>query len=917
MSVTDAHRPLPAPRALLACLALLFACQANPELQIAPGKFIALQQDGETWWLTDAAGQRFVSLGINHIEPVLLAAEKHRAGWARRYGADLFGPDGHPDPRSAAARKWLADSIRRVRGWGFNTLGVHNPIPQQQMPYVAQFRPYVIDGWQGIAREYPDVFAPGTRARVTERARAFCAAHKDDPYVLGVSFNDMPIWRTPPRSRHHEWVETILALPASAPGKGRWIQHLQESGLKAAEAARLFNVPGETWGQLAAATRWSAAGDRAAKLGHTFLQQIARTWYPLMATAVRACDPHHLILGDKFEGQADLPGWLDPIIAGALDVVYFLWYDWAAEQLPRLRQLHRRTKLPILMGDSSFSVPTADVPRPKGVRLNSQENVGRAYAGYLRQILAEPYVIGWHFCGYMEGSLDLARYHLYYSYQNGLVNAAGVPYPGTVARVTAANARAQRWHSGTWAWLRKLSPARARAPRPPDAAGRPVALPPALRGARAWAAAVPPAAEGKAACAVEHQVEGMVVRVGERVLVINASQGGGDQVPRKPISFIKTDAGAIAVGAGLTADQARRSKALFGRLVPGLPLRYIVYTHDHGTDVLGAAALRDPGTKIVAHENLPLAFDRIRGQDRHHARLDAIQFNLPGEGQGKPPYLYPDLTFADHLPLTLGRTTLHLFHAEGETDDYAVAYLPEEGAVWVGDLAYDSVPMVASPMKPVRDELKWRRALERIKALRPRVLINSARLPVCGQERVARLLDRQIAFLAFLHEAVNRQLNARRTVEEAVQAIRLPQELADLPETYGTLAYAVRGLYHRYQGWFDRNGTHLEPAPRQELTRDFVEAMGGPQRVLARAAALIAERRYAVALEYLDLLIDGHGHKDALRLKGEALRSLAHRTHGMTQSMYLRLSRVALDQAAALPGAAPASQPSGEVVGSD
>jgi len=186
--------------------------------------------------------------------------------------------------------------------------------------------------------------------------------------------------------------------------------------------------------------------------------------------------------------------------------------------------------------------------------------------------------------------------------------------------------------------------------------------------------------------------------------------------------------------------------------------------------------------------------------------------------------------------------------------------------------------------------------------LKPEVLIQSVQQPFCDQPTITRKLDVVIEYLDFLYESIAREMNAGSSLEETLINIQLPEHMRVNPllrENYGSLQFNIRGLYHRYSGWFDQNGTHLNPAPAKERAEHFIKDMGGEDTVLQRVQELEQQSNYKLALEYLDLLIAAGSHlKNAYEAKGSILRKMSiDSPHKMTANMYRRLSTMELEKA--------------------
>jgi alkyl sulfatase BDS1-like metallo-beta-lactamase superfamily hydrolase len=118
------------------------------------------------------------------------------------------------------------------------------------------------------------------------------------------------------------------------------------------------------------------------------------------------------------------------------------------------------------------------------------------------------------------------------------------------------------------------------------------------------------------------------------------------------------------------------------------------------------------------------------------------------------------------------------------------------------------------------------------------------------------------------------------TVDEAAAEIRLPPDLAALDyldETYGRVAWSVRGIYHGYQGWYDGYGTNLNPLPPFYSARELVNLAGGADLVLKRAIELQRKGEHQLVTQLCDAVLAANpADRMAHRIKAASLRVLAY-----------------------------------------
>ncbi len=123
------------------------------------------------------------------------------------------------------------------------------------------------------------------------------------------------------------------------------------------------------------------------------------------------------------------------------------------------------------------------------------------------------------------------------------------------------------------------------------------------------------------------------------------------------LAFITTSGGVVASDAGTTPD---RVQAALGHLDPPADgaISHLILTHAHWDHIGGAAALRGPGTRVIAQAGFPAGLDRQQG-DRPRFRY------FTGAAGSLLPAVVPDQLISQPTPLTVGGTELVLYPAPG------------------------------------------------------------------------------------------------------------------------------------------------------------------------------------------------------------------------------------------------------------
>jgi glyoxylase-like metal-dependent hydrolase (beta-lactamase superfamily II) len=155
---------------------------------------------------------------------------------------------------------------------------------------------------------------------------------------------------------------------------------------------------------------------------------------------------------------------------------------------------------------------------------------------------------------------------------------------------------------------------------------------------------------------------------------------------------------------------------------PGVPVRYVVYSHSHWDHAEGGAVFADTAT-FIAHQQMLVNMDgrypHMPGDmiDRNeNGMFEPEEFSIPanaspgvcggafmrnkdvdGDGHLTPAEYFaevypPDLVYSDRMSLRLGGRRVELIHpGRNHADDMTVIYFPEERVVFAADFLADAL----------------------------------------------------------------------------------------------------------------------------------------------------------------------------------------------------------------------------------
>ena len=364
---------------VLGLSAVADASAASRTTQASPAGFFTLDQRNERWWLVTPEGKPFFSLGLNHIDPASLRYPENIHIWREKYGSSTF--------------RWIQESVApNLKRWGFNTVGWVQEVTVRKWRHS---RPFTNDEyralglpfchllpfmeshqWEQHTRHF-DFRGSQWKEWVDYVARSHCAELSEERNLIGYFYSDCPTWV-------HERPDNAWRGPIFDPER-----LMTESGRKE-------------------------------------LTQLASAYYRTTHDAIRRHDPHHLILGDRYEANAAIAM---EVVEAASPFVDVLSFQDFRDPVAHLDEWHNKTGKPVLLGDGAG----LRRPAPPG---GFTPNDGKWYADVLAALFDNPGCVGLHLCGAYQRNKARRR---------GLLDELERPDQEHIELMRAANEQVGRW----------------------------------------------------------------------------------------------------------------------------------------------------------------------------------------------------------------------------------------------------------------------------------------------------------------------------------------------------------------------------------------------------------------------------------------------------------------------------------------
>lgn len=343
-------------------------------------------------------------------------------------------------------------------------------------------------------------------------------------------------------------------------------------------------------------------------------------------------------------------------------------------------------------------------------------------------------------------------------------------------------------------------------------------------------------------------------------------------------AFVRTDTGVVAIDAGTAPHRVRAALADAG--IDAGDISHVILTHAHFDHAGGISAITRPATTVIAQAGFPAELQRQHG--------NAFPFRyFTGEGagfggshaDGRPAEIAVDQLIAERTVVSIGGTEFVLYPtAGGETADALMVYLPASGVLFTGDVM---MPYLGAPFFAEGSPEGLLDTLALITEIGPRQLVHG-HVPLTElftAETVPGLLR---ALTELRDESVTR-IHREQTLTEVLDVNLLPDSLRENPVSVGPYLvireHFVQRLYQQHAGYWQPDGSGLEPVSAAERAAALDLLAGGkPERFADAARALLEQRDAALALEIANAGLTRHPQNaDLALLRLDALYRLMER----------------------------------------
>jgi hypothetical protein len=408
--------------------------------------FFRTEKICDRWWIITPEGHPGWSTGVNTVNP---NGDTDAITGERLYGEAV-------DEIYDSDEAWAEATATRLKSWGFNTTGAWSS-HELTLPWIAATPILYIAGYDWLDGTRSDWFDPAWPTSVEAEA-AELAAYADEANILGWFLDNEISWGPDWRGMD-TLLQAYLEMDTEAPGKAVAVDFLIEQlGDVAAVNDAIGGDFADRDAMLAATGAWDAldqdSSDTERALTSAFLTLAAEHYFGTVATAIRAQDPNHLLMGNRevsvltrlevYEAAAlhmDIISinnyrFVEGVADGAVDL------SGAVDPADGFAALSEQVDMPILISEFGFRADDSGLPNtwpPIYPTYDTQTERADAFEAYAHEHQASPMVVGYHWFEWVDQPQG-GRAMDGEDNNWGVVNEADEVYTELTERMAAVNA---------------------------------------------------------------------------------------------------------------------------------------------------------------------------------------------------------------------------------------------------------------------------------------------------------------------------------------------------------------------------------------------------------------------------------------------------------------------------------------------
>ena len=455
-SAVDMHHGNPCPRKVVPSAVPPYRSDSfvSEVKEPATGFFRVVRRRDGRWWAIDPLGRGMVPMGVDHV--------RYKGHWSQRTGRSVHY---EANKRKFPSKDdWEADTLRRLKSWGFNMLGagcdealrrrglVHTVflgMGDSMCRDLGDDALWICPNEGRPCSAFPNVFDPLFPEHCDYVARRNCAPARDDPWLFGYFIDNELAWW----GRGGRGTGLFDAVMAKSE------KHSAKKALRAFLAER--GVTGEP-----------SEGDKIA-----FLRLAADRYFRFASAAIRRHDPNHLVLGARFAGLGGAHDTVWEVAGKYCDLVTFNIYPWADIErnvvfvdrgkksrrvVDAFAERHSIAKRPMLITEWSFPALDSGLPCTAGAgqRFRTQRERTEATELFAKTMLATPSILGYDYFMWVDEPAEGISDAFPEDSNYGLVDLNGDAYPEITSMFADIQRNAGRWRRSSPPAERESAPSR-------------------------------------------------------------------------------------------------------------------------------------------------------------------------------------------------------------------------------------------------------------------------------------------------------------------------------------------------------------------------------------------------------------------------------------------------------------------------